>query len=71
MADDALTQLTVLEGLMSNLLQIEPHIRFYIENIRFFEELTTRLDARLQHLEEQVKSQVGSSPPHASEIPLK
>ena len=68
MADDALTRLTALEGQMTSLLLIEPHIRFYTENIRFFEELTTRLDARLQHLEEQVKSHVGSSPPHASEI---
>ena len=68
MADDALTRLTALEGQMTSLLLIEPHIRFYTENIQFFEELTTRLDARLQHLEEQVKSHVGSSPPHASEI---
>ena len=52
MADDALTRLTALEGQMTSLLLIEPHIRFYTENIRFFEELTTRLDARLQYLEE-------------------
>jgi hypothetical protein len=56
MADDALTRLTALEGQMANLLLIEPHIRFYTENIHFFTELTTKLETRLQNLEAQVKS---------------
>jgi hypothetical protein len=68
MADDAFTRLTALEGQMASLLLIEPHIRFYTENICFFEDLTTQLEACLQHLEAQVKSQVESSPPLASKI---
>ncbi len=58
MADEALARLATLEEQMASLLKIEPHSRFYTENITFFESLTLKLEDRLKHLETNLSNNV-------------
>lgn len=46
---------------MSQLLKIKPHLRFYIENISFFTDLSKDLEARLDNLETTLTKNVSQT----------